>query len=81
MQMSKAKNPPARRRPEDLLQDIARHERLLDLVVEGDLDVVLHELQHHGDRTFLEGIEDRLDGHTDVSLQWLEEVRAQGEHR
>lgn len=81
MQMCMAMNRRARRRHEDLLQDVGRHERLLELILAGDLDAVLHELQHHGDRTFLEGIEDRLDGHSDVSLQWLEEVRAQGEHR
>lgn len=70
-----AMNRRARDKIEDLRQDVGRHERLLAKIESGDPDAVLHELSHHGDLAFLDGIEDRLDGHSDVSLAWLEEVR------
>jgi hypothetical protein len=74
MQLCMAMNRRARA-DEDLLQDTARHTRLVELVEGGDLDAVLAELAQHGDRTFLEGIEHRLDGHTEVSLAWLAQAR------
>ncbi|MGH3368068.1 MAG: GntR family transcriptional regulator [Nocardioidaceae bacterium] len=61
---------------EDLLQDLARHSRLLDLVEDGDPATVVDELHLHGDRTFLDGIEERLEGHTREALAWLNAERA-----
>jgi hypothetical protein len=40
---------------------------------------VIAELDRHGDRTFLDGIENRLGGHTDDSLAWLEKARSGGD--
>ena len=65
----------ARAGKEDLVQNVGRHRRLLELIEGGDRDLILHELAHHGDRTFLDDIESTLDGHTDVALAWLERVR------
>jgi DNA-binding GntR family transcriptional regulator len=65
----------ARADNEDLVQNVGRHRRLLGLIERGDRDVILHELAHHGDRTFLDDIESALGGHTDVALAWLERVR------
>jgi hypothetical protein len=39
---------------------------------------VIAELDRHGDRTFLDGIEHRLGGHTDVALAWLAQARSGG---
>jgi len=74
MQLCMAMNRRARV-DEDLPQDVGRHRRLLELVEAGDRAAVEHELARHGDRTFLDGIEHRLDGHTEVALTWLEQVR------
>jgi hypothetical protein len=52
---------------------------LLDLIEAGDPAVVMVELAHHGDRTFLEDIEARLGGHSEVALAWLRRVRSGGE--
>jgi hypothetical protein len=65
----------ARAGKEDLVQNVGRHRRLLELIEGGDRDLILHELTHHGDRTFLDDIESTLGGHTDVALAWLERVR------
>lgn len=70
-----AMNRRARGVGENLLQDVARHRRLLAKIEAGDPAVVLDELMHHGDRTFLDGIEDRLDGHSAVALEWLAALR------
>lgn len=78
MQLCMAMNRRARV-DEDLRQDVARHARLVELVEAGDRHAVEHELERHGDRTFLEGIENRLGGHTDVALAWLAETRATAE--
>jgi DNA-binding GntR family transcriptional regulator len=75
MLLCMALNRRARAGEEDIVQDVARHRHLLDLIEGGDPDAVLHELAHHGNRTFLDGIENRLGGHTDVALAWLERVR------
>lgn len=77
MQLCMAMNRRARV-DEDLLQDVERHRRLVELVEAGDPDAVIAELDRHGDRTFLDGIEHRLSGHTDVALAWLEEARSGG---
>ncbi|QBR92842.1 GntR family transcriptional regulator [Nocardioides euryhalodurans] len=79
MQLCMALNRVARveRVEEDFEGDVRRHRRLLDLVEAGDPDALLAELDSHGDRTFLDGIEDRLDGHSEESLVWLREARAE----
>ncbi|MQA03073.1 MAG: GntR family transcriptional regulator [Streptosporangiales bacterium] len=71
-----ALNRRARHDMENLFEDVARHRRLLKKIEAGDPAVVLEELRNHGDRTFLVGIEERLDGHSDVALEWLAAVRA-----
>jgi DNA-binding GntR family transcriptional regulator len=75
MLLCMALNRRARADEEDIVQDVARHRHLLDVIERGDPDAVLHELAHHGNRTFLDGIEHRLGGHTDVALAWLEHAR------
>jgi DNA-binding GntR family transcriptional regulator len=69
----------ARAPREDLAQNVERHRQLLAVIAEGDRDRVLHELAHHGDRTFLDDIESIVDGHTPVALEWLERVRSGAE--
>jgi DNA-binding GntR family transcriptional regulator len=76
MLLCMALNRRARAHLEDLFEDVGRHHRLLEVIERGDPNTVLHELAHHGDRTFLEGIESTLEGHSDVALAWLERVRA-----
>ncbi|GAA4881834.1 MULTISPECIES: GntR family transcriptional regulator [Saccharopolyspora] len=63
------------REDETLTEDVARHERLLALVEEGEPARVLAELARHGDRTFLDGIETKVDGHTEEALEWLRRQR------
>jgi DNA-binding GntR family transcriptional regulator len=75
MMLSMALNRRARER-ETLTEDVQRHERLLDVIESGDADTVLHELSRHGDRTFLDGIESKVQGHTEVALRWLRQERA-----
>lgn len=76
MQMCMAMNRAARS-DESLVGDVERHRRLLELIEVGDPEPLRAELAGHGDRTFLVGIEDRLDGHTPESLAWLATVRAE----
>ena len=76
MLLCMALNRRARARNEDLRGDVGRHRRLLEVIEEGDPDTVLHELAHHGDRTFLDDIESTLDGHSEVALSWLERARS-----
>jgi DNA-binding GntR family transcriptional regulator len=64
---------------EALVEDVARHRRLLDLIESGDPAAVMDELNHHGDRTFLDDIETRLEGHTETALAWLQRVRSGGD--
>lgn len=71
-----AMNRRARHDVENLFEDVERHRRLLEKIEAGDPAVVLDELRNHGDRTFLDSIEDRLDGHSDVALEWLAAVRS-----
>lgn len=71
----------ARAGREDLVQNVERHRHLLGLIESGDRDLILHELAHHGDRTFLDDIESTLGGHTDVALAWLDRVRSGEEGR
>ncbi|MQA97731.1 MAG: FCD domain-containing protein [Streptosporangiales bacterium] len=76
MMMCMAMNRLARSQRETLIEDVGRHRALLDRIEEGDRDAVLAELAVHGDKTFLVGIEERLDGHTPDALAWLERVRS-----
>jgi DNA-binding GntR family transcriptional regulator len=62
-------------RAESMTTGVSRHRRLLESIEAGDAEAVLHELAHHGDRTFLDGIEDRLDGHSETALAWLRRLR------
>ena len=68
-------NQRARAGRETLEQNAARHRRLLDVIKAGDKDRIHEEFRGHGDRTFLEGIEDQLPGHTPEALAWLAAVR------
>lgn len=65
----------AHREGETLEQATERHARLLRTVESGDPDAVRAELADHGERTFLDGIEDQLGGHSDAALAWLHSVR------
>lgn len=71
-----AMNRRAREEVENLLEDTARHRRLVEKIETGDPDVVQHELKHHGDRSFLVGIEDKLGGHSEEALAWLAKIRS-----
>ena len=62
-----------------LLEDLHRHERLLRVVEQGQADTVLAELARHDERDFLEGIESKVDGHTEMARQWLRRERASTE--
>ncbi len=73
--LSMALNRRARRDQESLAGDVARHQRLLTIIEAGDPEAVLVGLTEHGDRTFLDGIETKVDGHTEVALQWLRRQR------
>jgi DNA-binding GntR family transcriptional regulator len=75
MLLCMAMNRRARDEVEDIAQDTARHRRLLETIERGDAEEILDELVHHGDRTFLDGIEERLGGHTEIALAWLDRVR------
>ncbi|KAA5834253.1 GntR family transcriptional regulator [Saccharopolyspora hirsuta] len=75
LMLSMALNRKARQDRESLGQDVARHQRLLEIIDAGDPEAVLAELAAHGDRTFLDGIETKVDGHTDEALQWLRRQR------
>ncbi|MEV0697882.1 GntR family transcriptional regulator [Saccharopolyspora sp. NPDC050389] len=77
--LSMALNRKARQGRESLAGDVARHQRLLTIIEAGDPEAVLTELAEHGDRTFLDGIETKVDGHTDVALQWLRRQREKQE--
>ena len=78
MMLSMALNRRARE-AETLGEDIERHRSLLAAVRTDDPDTVLAELAGHGDRTFLDDIESKVDGHTEVALQWLRQERANRE--
>ncbi|MFC7340350.1 GntR family transcriptional regulator [Saccharopolyspora griseoalba] len=71
MMLVMALNRRVREEHESLTGDVARHARLLEIVETGDPEAVLAELAAHGDRSFLEGIEDTVEGHTDEALTWL----------
>ncbi|TDD79754.1 FCD domain-containing protein, partial [Saccharopolyspora karakumensis] len=75
LMLSMALNRRAREEHETLDGDVARHTHLLEIIDTGDPEAVLDELATHGDRSFLDGIEDTVDGHTDVALAWLAQQR------
>ncbi|GAA0529953.1 GntR family transcriptional regulator [Saccharopolyspora subtropica] len=75
LMLSMALNRKARQSQESLTEDVARHTRLLAVIEQGDPEAVLHELAEHGDRTFLDGIETKVDGHTEAALRWLRQQR------
>ncbi|SEF98667.1 transcriptional regulator, GntR family [Saccharopolyspora kobensis] len=75
LMLSMALNRKARQDRESLTEDVARHRRLLEIIDAGDPAAVLAELAAHGDRTFLDGIETKVDGHTEESLRWLHRQR------
>ncbi|MBQ0924089.1 GntR family transcriptional regulator [Saccharopolyspora endophytica] len=75
LMLSMALNRRAREEHETLDGDVARHTHLLEIIDTGDPQAVLDELATHGDRSFLDGIEDTVDGHTDVALAWLAQQR------
>jgi DNA-binding GntR family transcriptional regulator len=79
--LSMALNRRARQDQESLAGDVARHRRLLTIIEGGDPDAVLTELAEHGDRAFLDGIETKVDGHTEVALQWLRRQREKKEDK
>ncbi|MDA3627620.1 GntR family transcriptional regulator [Saccharopolyspora oryzae] len=75
LMLSMALNRKARSDLESLGGDVARHHRLLEIIDAGDPQAVLAELAAHGDRAFLDGIETKVDGHTEEALQWLHQQR------
>jgi DNA-binding GntR family transcriptional regulator len=61
MQMCMAFNLKLRQRTQhDPAESVQRHQRLLDLIEKGDQAAVLHELVEHGDRSFLEHLDELL---------------------
>jgi DNA-binding GntR family transcriptional regulator len=68
-------NQRARAGRETLSENAARHRVLLEVIKSADLDRIHAEFRGHGDRTFLEGIEHELPGHTPEALAWLASVR------
>ncbi|SEG34558.1 DNA-binding transcriptional regulator, GntR family [Nonomuraea solani] len=60
---------------ESLVDDWERHRRLLEVIEAGSPEAVHLELARHGDMAFLDGIEDRVGGHSPESLAWLKRVR------
>ncbi|MFG1956211.1 GntR family transcriptional regulator [Nonomuraea sp. NPDC049028] len=68
-------NRQARASDESLVEDWHRHRRLLGVIEAGDPEEVHRELAAHGDMAFLDGIEDRVGGHSPESLAWLHRLR------
>lgn len=76
LQLCMALNNQARRELEDLDGNVARHARMLEVILRRDRDEVEAEFDDHGNLSFLVEVVDRLDGATPESDHWLEEVRA-----
>jgi DNA-binding GntR family transcriptional regulator len=74
-------NRQARAGGESLMDDWERHRRLLQVIEEGHPEAVHRDLAEHGDKTFLDGIEDRVGGHSSESLAWLERIRSEKGHQ
>jgi DNA-binding GntR family transcriptional regulator len=75
MQLCMAMNRRARSSIETMTEDAARHRPLLDLVEAGDVEGMLHAVQHHGQRTFLLEIDEHFEGHSPESRAWLARIR------
>ncbi|WP_157247021.1 GntR family transcriptional regulator [Nonomuraea typhae] len=72
-------NRQARADRESLVEDWRRHQKLLEVIEAGDPEAVHHELAIHGATTFIDGIEDKVGGHSPESLAWLKRIRAEGQ--
>jgi DNA-binding GntR family transcriptional regulator len=75
LRLCMAMNRRARRSIETMREDAARHRPLLDLAEAGDVDGLLHAVHHHGQRTFLLGIDEHFEGHSPESRAWLARIR------
>lgn len=75
MQLYMAMNRKMRSSIETPSEDAARHRPLLELVEAGDVEGMLHRIQHHGQRTFLLSIDDHFEGHSPESRAWLARIR------
>lgn len=75
MQLCMAMNRRARSSIETITEDAARHRPLLHLVEAGDVEGMLHAIQHHGQRTFLLEIDEHFEGHSPESRAWLARIR------
>lgn len=63
MQLCMAFNLELRRRMQgDPAESVRRHEALLTLIEAGDQQAVLHEIAHHGDRSFLDHLDELVGG-------------------
>lgn len=76
LQMCMALNNQARREIEDLDGNVARHARMLDVILRCDPVEIENEFDNHGNLSFLVDTVDQLDGSSPESDRWLEEVRA-----
>lgn len=76
LQLCMAMNNKARRSMEDLSGNLERHRRILELIESGTRDEVLEELDAHGHQTFLLAAVDQLEGASEASDKWLDELRA-----
>lgn len=75
LQMCMALNNQARRMIEDLDGNVARHQRMLEVVLRRDPEEIEAEFDNHGNLSFLVDAVDRLDGATAESDRWKEGVR------
>ncbi len=79
MRMCMAMNRRARAEIETAREDAARHRPLMELVEAGDTEAMAHALAHHGQRTYLLGIEDDAEGHSPESRAWFARIRHEEE--
>lgn len=75
LQLCMAMNRRARASIETMREDAERHRPLLELAEAGDLARMLHAIAHHGQRTFLLELNQRVDGHSPESRAWLARIR------
>ncbi len=76
LQLCMALNNKARREVEDLSGNVARHTRMLEVILRGDADEIEAEFDSHGNLSFLVDVVDQLGGATAESTHWLEQLRA-----
>ncbi len=79
MRMCMAMNRRARAEIETAREDAARHRPLMDLVEAGDYEGMAHAVAHHGQRTYLLGIDDEAEGHSPESRAWFARIRQEEE--